>query len=234
MVDIQFNDKTRWLSLRDACRLLEVSQTALRQWADGGHLRVYRTPGGHRRFLREDLDAFTGPQAAPAESNGREELEGSALRRIRRRLHQPTVAGQAWQSSVDDESRFRMRLFGRRLLTLLAQDPSNRPRRHEALTEAYLVGREYGGEMAEKAVGLKDTVEAFIFFRTMVLDSAPVESWSGMLEIADRVLVGVTESFEERQPEAQASSTNQLDQSLSPETLPDPLSETQEHTLSSK
>lgn len=198
MVNLQFNDKTRWLSLRDACRLLDVSQTTLRQWADGGHLRVYRTPGGHRRFLREDVDAFTGADPAPSDGGSQEELEGSALRRIRRRLHQQTVSSQAWHSSVDDESRFRMRLFGRRLLTLLAQDPSNRPRRHEALTEAYLLGRQYGGEMAEKDVGLKDTVEAFIFFRTMVLDSAAGESWSGILQLADRVLVGLTESFEER------------------------------------
>jgi hypothetical protein len=41
-------------------------------------------------------------------------------------------------------------------------------------------------------------VEAFIFFRTMVLDSAATDSWTGLLELADRVLVGLTESFEER------------------------------------
>ena len=228
VVDLQINDKTRWLSLRDACRILDVSQTALRQWADEGHLRVYRTPGGHRRFLREDVDAFTGAQTSPSETSDREELEGLALRRIRRRLHQQTVASQAWQSGVDEESRFRMRLFGRRLLTLLAQDPSNRPRRHEALTEAYLVGRQYGGEMAEKAVGLKDTVEAFIFFRTMVLDSAAVESWKGMLEIADRVLVGLTESFEERLSGVKASGADQSKPELSPE----PVNETHAPTLS--
>ena len=117
-----------------------------------------------------------------------------------------------------------MRLFGRRLLTLLAQDPSNRPRRHEALNEAYLLGRQYGSEMADKNVGLKDTVEAFIFFRTMVLDSAAADAWSGILEVADRVLVGLTESFEERLSGAKGSVPVQLS--------PEPASETQEHSLS--
>ncbi len=28
------SDTTRWLSLGDACRLLDVSQATLRQWAD--------------------------------------------------------------------------------------------------------------------------------------------------------------------------------------------------------
>jgi len=217
VVNLQFNDKTRWLSLRDACRLLDVSQTALRQWADGGYLRVYRTPGGHRRFLREDVDAFTGAKAEPTETSSQEELEGSALRRIRRRLHQQTVASQPWHSSVDDEGRYRMRLFGRRLLTLLAQDPSNRPRRHEALTEAYLLGRQYGAEMAEKDVGLKDTVEAFIFFRTLVLESAAADSWSRILEVADRVLVGLTESFEERLSGANGSAPVKLNEQLDQE-----------------
>ncbi len=232
MVNHQFNDKSRWLSLRDACRLLDVSQTTLRQWADGGHLRVYRTPGGHRRFLREDVDAFTGSKVEPGESNGQEELEDSALRRIRRRLHQLTVSNQTWHSSMDEESRFRMRLFGRRLLTLLAQDPSNRPRRHEALTEAYLLGRQYGGEMADTEVGLKDTVEAFIFFRKMVLDSAAADSWSGLLELADRVLVGLTESFEERLTQPKVSTPVQMSQGLSPEIGQQAESETQEPSLS--
>ena len=235
VVDLQFNDKSRWLSLRDTCQILDVSQNALRQWADGGHLRVYRTPGGHRRFLREDVEAFTRPSAAPAENtdrSDREKMEGSALRRIRRRLHAQSVASQAWHTSADDESRFRMRLFGRRLLTLLGQDPSNRSRRNEAMTEAYLVGRQYGSEMAEKDVGLKDTVEAFIFFRTMVLDSAAVESWSSMLEIADRVLVGLTESFEDRLSGAKRSDRDDSGQELDPNLHAQPLSAAQEHLLS--
>ena len=65
VVNLQFKDKTRWLSLRGACHILDVSHTTLRQWADGGYLRVYRTPGGHRRFLRADVDAFTGPMPSP-------------------------------------------------------------------------------------------------------------------------------------------------------------------------
>jgi len=210
MVELQIDDKTRWLSLGGACRLLDVSQAALRQWADGGYLRVYRTPGGHRRFLRDDVLAFSAVNSAsnlagsaaggqaPHDSSGAAALEGSALRRIQRRLHGQTVASQTWRRGVDAEGRFRMRLFGRRLLSLLAEEPTARPRRQEALTEAYLLGRQYGAEIAEKAVTLKDTVEAFIFFRTLVLDSADTNSWTRILELADRVLVGVTASYEER------------------------------------
>ena len=140
--------------------------------------------------------AFTG--SVSRDSNSPDALEDSALRRIRRRLQQQTVANQAWHRSMDSESRFRMRLFGRRLLSLLAQETPPRHRRQEALTEAYQLGRQYGSEMAEKAVSLKETIEAFIFFRTMVLESADSSSWTRILELADRVLVGVTESYEDR------------------------------------
>ncbi len=142
--------------------------------------------------------AFTGSGSASPDSSNADALEGSALRLIRRRLHQQSVASQPWHRSMDSESRFRMRLFGRRLLSLLAQETPPRHRRQEALTEAHQLGRQYGSEMAEKAVSLKETVEAFIFFRTMVLESADSSSWTRILELADRVLVGVTEAYEDR------------------------------------
>ena len=36
------------------------SLATIRRWADAGHLDCYRTPGGQRRFSREQLDGFVG------------------------------------------------------------------------------------------------------------------------------------------------------------------------------
>lgn len=198
MVDLQPAEQGQWLSLGEACRLLQVKEATLRHWADLGHLRVYRTPGGHRRFSREDVLSLTQPAAAPAEPESRERLEGSTLRRIRRRLGHEDVARQSWFQSVEEEGRDRMRLFGRRLLSLLLQDSQPRRRRQETLEEALMLGHEYGAEMADRNTPLKDTVEAFVFFRTMVLDSGNGASWSQVLETSDRVLVGIVESYEKR------------------------------------
>ncbi len=41
-----------------AARYLGVSLATIRRWADAGHLGCYRTPGGQRRFSREQLDGF--------------------------------------------------------------------------------------------------------------------------------------------------------------------------------
>ncbi len=198
MVEIQSPEQAQWLSLGEACRLLQVNEATLRQWADHGHLRVYRTPGGHRRFYRDDVLALTKSNPAPQESTSQAQREGSTLRRIRRRLTHEDVARQPWYQSVETEGRDRMRLFGRRLLSLLLQEAQSRRRRQETLEEAVMLGHEYGAEMADRQVSLKNTTEAFIFFRTMVIDSAKSGSWEQVLEIADRVLVGIVESYQNR------------------------------------
>jgi len=191
----QITDKSQWLSLRDACRLLDVSNTTLRQWADNGYLRVYRTPGGHRRFLRSDVESFANAPEQAQDQQREDAVEGSALRKIRRRLGRNDVLQQPWYQSVEEEGKVRMRLFGRRLLSILLQESSARRRRQELLDEAHLLGREYGTEMSERGVTLKDTIEAFVFFRTMVLDSTNPGSWTRIIETADRVLVGMADSY---------------------------------------
>ena len=49
-----------WLTLGEAARYLGVAQSTIRKWSDGGRLRAFYTPGGHRRFRRGDLDEFVG------------------------------------------------------------------------------------------------------------------------------------------------------------------------------
>jgi excisionase family DNA binding protein len=55
-----------WLTLGQAARYLGVAQSTIRKWSDSGRIRVYKTPGRHRRYRRDDLDAFlerSGPEA---------------------------------------------------------------------------------------------------------------------------------------------------------------------------
>ena len=192
------SNKNQWLALGAACRLLEVSDATLRQWADSGYLRVYRTPGGHRRFLRHDVESLVSGSHQPVEHSRDDAVEGSALRRIRRGLNRHDVVQQTWYQRVEEEGRVRMRLFGRRLLSLLLRESGPKRRRQELLEEAHVLGREYGTEMSDRGVTVTETVEAFLFFRSMVLDSIDPASWAPILEAADRVLVGVVESFQAR------------------------------------
>jgi excisionase family DNA binding protein len=46
------------LSTSQAARALGVSLGTIRRWSDMGHLESYRTPGGQRRFSRDQIDQF--------------------------------------------------------------------------------------------------------------------------------------------------------------------------------
>jgi excisionase family DNA binding protein len=41
-----------------AAHYLGVSLATVRRWTDAGHIGCYRTPGGQRRFSRDQLDNF--------------------------------------------------------------------------------------------------------------------------------------------------------------------------------
>jgi excisionase family DNA binding protein len=48
-----------------AATYLGVSAASLRKWSDRGLVQTYRTPGGQRRYAREDLDAFIESMREP-------------------------------------------------------------------------------------------------------------------------------------------------------------------------
>ena len=46
-----------------AANYLGVSLATVRRWTDAGHIACYRTPGGQRRFSRDQLDSFVTSMA---------------------------------------------------------------------------------------------------------------------------------------------------------------------------
>ncbi len=48
----------RLLNVGQAAAYIGVSAASLRKWSNEGLVAVYRTPGGQRRYHRDDLDVF--------------------------------------------------------------------------------------------------------------------------------------------------------------------------------
>jgi excisionase family DNA binding protein len=60
------SSEPEWLTLGEAARYLGVAQSTIRKWSDSGRVRAFYTHGRHRRYRRDDLDAFlenSGPAA---------------------------------------------------------------------------------------------------------------------------------------------------------------------------
>lgn len=49
----------------EAARALDVAQATIRNWGRSGKLPMYRTLGGHRRILREDIERLATSMQKP-------------------------------------------------------------------------------------------------------------------------------------------------------------------------
>lgn len=201
------NAGSGWITLAQACRVLGVNESTLRRWADAGQVRTFRTPGGHRRFSEADLSALTasGPAASDPE---RANLADLALTRIRRRLQRPRQSDATWYQELSDEERLRLRLLGRRLVSLISDYFTRRTRRTKLLEEARAIGREYGRELGMAGTPLRDALAAFMFFRRSLDETArqlalrnglstdeTVDGLEHISDLADEVLLAITEAY---------------------------------------
>jgi len=200
---------TRWLTLGEACKLLGVNESTLRRWADAGHVRSFRTPGGHRRFSEEDLRALIEGHTAERRASYRD-LGQLALARIRRRLQRGRAQAAEWYTALPESTREKLRPLGRRLVALVSDYLGRGAQRGRLLDEAREIGLEYGRELKEEGLGLRAVVEAFVFFRRGLTDSAvelcqrnnlsaeeAVEVWDLLSTLADQVLVALAEAYSE-------------------------------------
>jgi len=53
----------QWFTVGEAARFIGVSEPTLRKWTDTGKIAAFRTPGGHRRYLRSELEHFRSSRA---------------------------------------------------------------------------------------------------------------------------------------------------------------------------
>lgn len=49
------------LTPAEVAAVMRCDPKTVTRWAKSGKLAFFRTPGGHRRFLRADVEAFTKP-----------------------------------------------------------------------------------------------------------------------------------------------------------------------------
>ncbi len=194
----------RWLTLGQACRVLNVDESTLRRWADAGQVRTFRTPGGHRRFAEGDVHGIVNGRTRKQQYGDVGDL---ATRRIRRQLHRHPNAD--WYTTVDDAQREKLRTLGRGLMTLVADYVAKRGKKTSILEEARGTGDEYGAALAGAGMSLSQAMHAFTFFRRSLDQSAKqalmkagtpgaeaVDVCEQIMALADEVLLGIAGAYE--------------------------------------
>ena len=156
--------KEEWLSLQDASERLHLHPDTLRQWADRGRIRTFRTPGGHRRFHAGDVEALAARPSADLELLLNASVGGARIAASDGRL-----AAQAWYGSFDEAAKDRQRELGRDLMHLLVEyagEPDNKD--VAAIKE---LGARYAALARSVGLSLGDAMRAFHLFEGVVRSS---------------------------------------------------------------
>jgi excisionase family DNA binding protein len=167
--DLGLPPNVKWLSLREASRMLGVHPSSLRQWADSGKIPTVRTPGGHRRFAESDVRALL--EAEPLQPSGVQLLVQSALGRTRLEVSGGKLSERDWYRRFNETDKAEHRELGRKLLSMVMQYLAQPSDRQAILEEARALGRSYGERALVNKLTLTEAVRAFLYFHDLLTDS---------------------------------------------------------------
>lgn len=198
-----------WLSLGEAAELLGVHPSTVRNWADQGVLPVHRTQGGHRRFLRKEMELWVESQRVVKDDTETGMFQ-NALGYARIQIIEGQIEKEVWYEKLDKSARTAYRHSGRTLMQGLMKthgaDADNIKK------EARLIGVDYGSIGRRHGLSLVEAIQAFLFFRNVLVDAtfhvfeqAVIKSpyaWSDLLKkinmFADQIMISLVETYEER------------------------------------
>ena len=150
-----------WLSLDEAAKRLNVHPATLRDWADKGRLRTYRTPGGHRRFSEADVAAI-GMEAKPDLSL----LMHATVGHARVVTTGGGLASETWYSRFDEAAKARQRELGIQLVQMLVSFLGDSGR--DWSLDIRQLGERYGRLARDSGLSMGDAMRAFHLFEGIV------------------------------------------------------------------
>lgn len=179
-----------WMSIHEASALMGVSSATLRRWSDAGEIRTFTTPGGHRRFSRTAVARLL-PKDVPERSPG-----------VRRREVSRATRKVSWFTNLDPAARRAMRRHARCISTALiaSMETAADDERASSLAAAESAAAACGALAAGSGVGLRETVEAFLSFRSSYLraliDTEPEQPDGEQARASSASVEAATDAFD--------------------------------------
>lgn len=198
---------SEWLSLRQAAELLGVHPATVRNWADEGKIPSRRTPGGHRRFRRADLEKYAETAHDDIQPTEVQVIIQNALGHTRMEVGGGTLARVPWYEAMSEATRDHLRRQGRRVLEELRNYLAHGAPDVE-LAQAITLGQDYARILSADHLTLPQAVRGFLYFSEFVINSVlevmqprnPSE-WSGILRqvntFTNAMLLSIVEYYQE-------------------------------------
>lgn len=153
-----------WINLSEAADLLGVHPATVRSWGDKGDLPMQRTPGGHRRFRRADVEART---VVPdhSQTNVVQLVVQNMIGRARLELTDGALNDVGWYQLLGDSARQELRQLGHQLLQLVLQYLGQEMPLQTIQVEARKIGWDYERLGRQNGLSLAETSRAYLYFR---------------------------------------------------------------------
>lgn len=196
----------KWLSLKDAAKVLGVHPSTVRLWSNKGILPTHKTQGGHRRYKQVEISLW-------AESSDRssgiepERMMQEAVKTVRLQISEGRLQEESWYQKLDEDARTQYRTSSRSLfhglMTYIATNGA------DAESEAYAIGYEYASRAHRYSLNNVDAAKAFLFFRNTLINSVikvyqeanvpsrqTAETFSRMYAFTDDILISLLQTFQ--------------------------------------
>ncbi|HHH42343.1 MAG TPA: helix-turn-helix domain-containing protein, partial [Chloroflexi bacterium] len=208
-----------WISLSEAAELLGVHPNTLRHWADQGEFPSVRTPGGHRRFRRADVEAYLNRSQRTSHPPAIHILVQSALGQTRLGIGEGDLYQEDWYVRLDEAGQKAYGGLGREILKAVSVYLGQPQKRAEGIAKFQDLGRRHARVARRYNLTIRQTVAAYLYFRDFLLNSTlqiieamtseSVAHWHETLRqinlFLDEMLLALVESFEEQERKDRAS-----------------------------
>ena len=162
-------EKDVLISISEASHILGVTEVTLRQWTNEGDIKAFVTPGGHRRYSKEELKKLIRMHHKILGVNDLASRLGDSVplhREIAANFMQSTVLF----SKLDIEAQKQLSVLGRQLLSLIAKYITEPANQKETLSSIKEIGQKFGDITARLGVPLIDAIQAFTQHRQPIIN----------------------------------------------------------------
>ena len=163
----QDHNKTtdNWMRLSKAADYIGVHFTTLRRWSDNDEIPYFKTPGGRRRFRKEDLDAFLR-QSQEGKQSHLTLSSAEIIHHVRPHgFHDEPLFRQ-----IGENHRQMMRKCGRKLIGILLQYTNQRNGDEKFVREGKNLAKQYGEICHQSGLSMVETIQAFVMMRHTIID----------------------------------------------------------------
>lgn len=152
------------VTIKEASRILGVSEVALRHWTDEGIVKAFITPGGHRRYSVEELNRMMSyQQKIYVMDDFMSNLANTTG--LHSEIARKNFLPKMGNAGLSAESQQRLAELGRQTLQIVVRYVAEPAQRTEIIKSAQEIGYTYGQTLEKLGLPLTESVAMFIQHR---------------------------------------------------------------------